>query len=186
MLVGADADMIGTDDLGHLLQPVDVFVEAREEVPDADRSAGLRDRPRMVGADLPLAQRGWAHRPRPGESRMRQQQGFGRDFDRLLHHVLGRVRDVADKTELVTRTDHFSAARGEPLMHNGPGLEIADLVRRVVYELYVPDAALMRFLEPLELSVDEVEPLHVGHDCGFPRSVRRLEIGGGKGTTHTM
>src|SRR6478735_9040629 len=44
MLLGADADMIAPDDLGHLLQTVDVFVEVREEVPDADRAAGLGDR----------------------------------------------------------------------------------------------------------------------------------------------
>jgi hypothetical protein len=49
MLVGADADMIDPDDFGHFLEAVDVFVEAREEVPDADRAAGLGDRPRMIG-----------------------------------------------------------------------------------------------------------------------------------------
>jgi hypothetical protein len=54
---------------------------------------------------------------------MRRQQGFGRDFDRLLHHVLGRVRDVADETQRVTRTDHFGAERGKPLMRNGPVLK---------------------------------------------------------------
>src|SRR6267154_4754201 len=108
MLVGADADMIDPDDLGHLLQTVDVFVEAREEVPDADRAAGLGNRPRMVEADLPAGQRGWAHRLRPEESCVRQQQGFRRDFDRLVHHVLGCVRDVADETQSVTRADHRS------------------------------------------------------------------------------
>jgi hypothetical protein len=40
--------MIDPDDFGHLLEAVDVFVEAREEVPDADRAAGLGDRPRMI------------------------------------------------------------------------------------------------------------------------------------------
>jgi len=48
MLVGADADMIDPDDIGHLLQTVDVFVEARKEMPDADRAAGFGDRPRMA------------------------------------------------------------------------------------------------------------------------------------------
>src|SRR6266850_2282906 len=109
MLVGADADMIDPDDVGHLLQTVDVFLEAREEVPDADRPAGLGDRPCMVGADLPPAQWGWAHRPRPEESSMRQQQGFRRDFDRLVHHVLGRVRNVADKPQSMTFADHLGA-----------------------------------------------------------------------------
>jgi hypothetical protein len=107
VLVGADADMIDPDDFGHLLQAVDVFVEVREEVPDADCAARFGDCPRMVGADLPPAQRGWAHRSRPAKSRMRQQQGLGRDFDRLLHHVLGRVRDVADEAQSVTRADHL-------------------------------------------------------------------------------
>src|SRR5712691_292668 len=48
MLVGADADMIDPDDFDHFLEAVDVFVEAREEVPNADRAAGLGDRPRMI------------------------------------------------------------------------------------------------------------------------------------------
>src|SRR6266478_7866231 len=61
MLVGADADVIDPNDLGHLLEAVDVFVEAWEEVPDTDRAGGLGDRSRMVGADLPPAQRRWAH-----------------------------------------------------------------------------------------------------------------------------
>jgi hypothetical protein len=38
---------------------------------------------------------------------MRKQQGFRRDFDRLLHRVLSRVRDVADDTQSVTRADHL-------------------------------------------------------------------------------
>src|SRR5689334_5780477 len=42
-LVRADADMIDADDVGHFLQPLDVFFEAREEVPDADRAAGPGD-----------------------------------------------------------------------------------------------------------------------------------------------
>src|SRR5260370_14381323 len=65
MLVGTDADMIDPDDFGHLLQTIDVFIEAPEEVPDADRAAGLCVRPRMLGAHLPLATRGLAHLPRP-------------------------------------------------------------------------------------------------------------------------
>jgi hypothetical protein len=47
--------MIDVDDLGHLLEAVDVSVEARKEVPDADRTAGLGDRPRMVGICRPLS-----------------------------------------------------------------------------------------------------------------------------------
>src|SRR5437762_12744011 len=52
-LVGADADVIDADNVGHLLDAVDVFVEAREEVPDANRAARRGDGPRVVGADLP-------------------------------------------------------------------------------------------------------------------------------------
>src|SRR5580693_6669193 len=51
MLVGADTDMIDTDDFSHFLQTVDVFVKAGEEVPDSDRAASLGNCPRMVGAD---------------------------------------------------------------------------------------------------------------------------------------
>jgi DNA-binding transcriptional LysR family regulator len=111
MLVGADADVIDPDDLGHLLEALDIFVEAREEMPDADRTAGLGNRPCMIGGDLPPLQRRWPHRPRAGQSCMRQQQWFRRDFDCPLHHVLGRVRDVADKAEPVTGVDHHFQGR---------------------------------------------------------------------------
>jgi len=46
--------VIDPDDLGHLFETVDIFVEAREEVPDADRAAGLGDRARVVAADCRL------------------------------------------------------------------------------------------------------------------------------------
>ena len=49
VLVGADADMIDPDDVDHFLEAVDVFIEARKEVPDADRAAGPGDRLRMIG-----------------------------------------------------------------------------------------------------------------------------------------
>ena len=69
--------------------------------------AGLGDRPRMVAAHLPPGQRGWAHRLRPEERGMRQQQGFRRDIDRLVHHALGRVRDIADEAQPVADADHL-------------------------------------------------------------------------------
>jgi hypothetical protein len=56
---------------------------------------------------------------------------------------------VADKTKPVTRADNLGAKIGESLMGDGTGLEIADLVRRVVNELQVADPAPMRFFEPL-------------------------------------
>jgi len=62
-LVGADADVIDADDLGHLLQAVDVAIDARKKVPDANRAAGLGDCPRIAGADLPTAERRRPHRP---------------------------------------------------------------------------------------------------------------------------
>src|SRR6266849_5641009 len=114
-LVGADADMIDADDLGHLLEAVDVSVEARKEVPDADRSAGLGDRPRMVGADLPAPERRRPHRTRSLYGRVRQQQRFGRDIDGLHRHVLGRVGDIADEAEPVAGAYHIGAEFTETL-----------------------------------------------------------------------
>ena len=43
-LVGTDADVIDPDDVGHLLETVDVSIDARKEMPDADRAAALGDR----------------------------------------------------------------------------------------------------------------------------------------------
>src|SRR5436190_20159911 len=98
-LVGTDADVIDTDDVGHLLYALDVLIEAREEVPDADRTAGLGDGPRVVGADLPLPKRRRAHGRRSGQRGMGEQQWLRRDFDRLLRHLLCGVREIADKAE---------------------------------------------------------------------------------------
>ena len=117
---------------------------------------------------------------------MRQQQRFRRDFDRLVHHALGRVRDVADKTQSMTCADHLGTERGEPLVHDGAGLEIANVVGRVVHELYMPDAALMRFLKPFELGLEKVEPFHVGNDRGLSRFMGGFEIGCGKGAAQAM
>ena len=62
-------------------------------------------------------------------------------------------------------------------MRHHAGLKVADVVGRVVHELNVPDAALMRLLEPLELALKEVEPFNVTHDRGLPRCMRGLQIG---------
>jgi hypothetical protein len=78
-------------------------------VPDTDRATGLGDRPRMAGADLSPREPGGTHCLRPGESGVRQQQGFACDLNRLLHRVLGRVRDVADETQSLTGADHLGA-----------------------------------------------------------------------------
>src|SRR5258708_7332368 len=71
-------------------------------------------------------------------------------------------------------------------MGNGAGLEVADVVGRVMYKLQVPDAALMRFLQSLELRVEEVEPFDIGDDRGPPRLMRSREISRAKGATHAM
>src|SRR5258705_13039587 len=94
--------------------------------------------------------------------------------------------DVADKAEPMTGTDHLGAERGETPMGYGAGLEVADVVGRVVHELQMPDAALMRFLQPLELAVEKVEPFHIGDDRGLPGFMGRLEIGRGKGAAQAV
>ncbi len=109
---------------------------------------------------------------------MRQQQWFGRDLDRLLHHVFGRVRDVADEAKPVAGVNHLSAEVGEAMVGNRTGLEVADVIRRVVHELHVPDAAAVSLLEPFEVHLEKIEPLHIGDDCGLCCLVRRFEIGG--------
>src|SRR5579883_1038335 len=44
LLIGADAHMIDPDDVDHFLQAVDIFFQARKEVPDADRASGFGNR----------------------------------------------------------------------------------------------------------------------------------------------
>ncbi len=77
--------------------------------------------------------------------------------------------DIAYKAEPMTGADDLGAELGETPMRHGAGLKVADVVGRVVHELQVPDATLMRFLQPLELAVDKVEPLHIGNDRGLSR-----------------
>src|SRR5260370_169722 len=96
------------------------------------------------------------------------------------------MRDVADKSEPVAGADHLGPVRGEPLMRDDAGLEVADVVGRVVNELNVPDATLMRLLEPLEFSLQEIEPFYVSYDGGLPRCMCGLEIGCRKRATQAM
>ena len=63
-------------------------------------------------------------------------------------------------------------------MRDGAGLEVADVVGRVVHELHVPDAALVRFLEALELLLEEIEAFDVLHDGRLAGGMSRGEIGG--------
>jgi hypothetical protein len=60
------------------------------------------------------------------------------------------------------------------------------IVRRVVHELHVPDAALMRFLKPLKLRLEEVEPFHITHDCGLPCFMCRRDVGRRKRPTQAV
>jgi len=115
-----------------------------------------------------------------------KQQRLCRDLDRLLGHVLGRVRDIADKAEPITCADHFGSEFSETLMGDRTGLEIADVVRRVMHELHMPDAPPMRLLEPFEFPLEKIETLHIGDNRRLSRLVRRFEIGGVQRAAHTM
>src|SRR5215469_12624048 len=114
---------------------------------------------------------------------MRQQQWFRRDLERSLNSVFGRMRDVADEAEPVTGTDRLGAERGEPVMRYRAGLKVADVVRRVMHELDVPHAALVRLLQPFELHLEKIEPFYIGYDGGLAGGMRGLEVGGSERPT---
>ena len=101
-------------------------------------------------------------------------------------HGLGGVRDIADEAEPITGADHLGAEIGETLMRDRAGLEVADVVRRVMHELHMPDAAPMRLLQPFEFALEEVEPLDIGDNRRLSRLVRRFEIGGVQRAAHAM
>jgi len=86
------------------------------------------------------------------------------------------MRDVAHEAEPVTGADHLSAELRQPVMPDRAGLEIADVVWRVVHELQVADAALMRFLQPFKLAIQKIEALDIRDDGRLPGFVRRFEI----------
>ena len=94
---------------------------------------------------------------------------YKRQLDRLLGHVLGRVRDIADKAEPITGADHLGSEFGETLMSDCAGLEITDIVWRVVDELDMPDAPPMRLLQTFEFPLEEVEPLDIGDNRRLTR-----------------
>ena len=71
-------------------------------------------------------------------------------------------------------------------MRDRAGLEVADVVRRVMHQLHMPDAAPVRFLQALELPIEEVEPFHIGDDRWLSRLVRHLEVGRGERPAHAM
>jgi hypothetical protein len=175
LLVGANANVIHADNVGHLFEPLDIFFETPKKVPDSDRPSGLSDRPRVIAADLPAHEWRRTHPLRASERGVRQQQGFGCDFDRLLHCVFGRMRYVADEPDPMTGLDHLGTEWGEPLVRNAPRLKVSNVVGRVVHELDMPDAALMSFLESLKLLLQKIEPFLITHNRGLSGVMRRLE-----------
>src|SRR5262249_45700646 len=94
--------------------------------------------------------------------------------------------DIAHNAQSVTGADHLGAEFAETPVRDYAGLEVADLVRRVMHQLDMADAALMRLLQPFEFYLEKVEPLHIGDDRPLPRFVRRFEDGGAKRAAHTM
>src|SRR5207248_10289498 len=117
---------------------------------------------------------------------MGEQQWLRRDFDRLLRHLLCGVRDIADKAEPMAGPDHLGAEFGEAVMRDGAGLEIANVVRGIMDELQVPQTALVRFLQPLQLAIEKIEPFNIPNYRWLARSMRFLQIGCAKGPAHAM
>jgi hypothetical protein len=117
---------------------------------------------------------------------MGQQQRLRRDLDRLLRHLFCGVRDIAYKAEPMAGPDHLGAEFCKPVMRDGAGLEITDVVRGVMDELQVPQTALVRFLQPLELAIEKIEPFHVSNNRRLLVFVRFLQIGCAKGAAHPM
>ena len=94
VLVGADADVIDTDNVGHLFEALDVSIEAREEVPDAHRATGFGD----VSGRWPAGPSVVSGIARDTSIAVcNNSRGVVATFDGLHHDVLSRVRDVADK-----------------------------------------------------------------------------------------
>src|SRR5262249_15149186 len=96
------------------------------------------------------------------------------------------MRDIADKAEPVTGADRLGPKFSQTLMSNCPGLEITDVVWRIVHELHMPDPPPMRLLEPFDFPLEKVETLHIGDNCGRSRLVCRFEIRGIQHAVHTM
>jgi len=93
---------------------------------------------------------------------------------------------IADEAQPITGADHFGAEFSQPIMGDGARLEIADVVGRVMHELHVPDAPPMRLLQPFQLPLEKVEPLHIGNNRRLSRQVRGFEIGGIQRAAHAM
>ena len=96
------------------------------------------------------------------------------------------MRDIADKAQPVTGANYFGAEFSQAVMGDDPSLEIADVVGRVVHELQVTQPAPMRFLEPFELALEEVEAFRVRDDRRIARLVRGFKIGRGEGAANAV
>jgi hypothetical protein len=96
------------------------------------------------------------------------------------------MRDVAYESEPVTRLDRFCSEWGEPIVGYCTGLKIADVVRCIVDELRVPYAALVRFLQSLKLSFQEVKPFYIHHNRWLTGGMRRSYIVSSKHAAETM
>src|SRR5262245_59503037 len=71
-------------------------------------------------------------------------------------------------------------------MCNCARLKVADVIGRVVDELHVSNAALMRLFEPFKLHLKEIQALNIPNDSGLSRPMRRLKIGRGKRTLQAV
>src|SRR5204863_869939 len=91
-----------------------------------------------------------------------------------------------DKAKPMAGSDHLGAEFGNPVMRDGAGLEIADVVGGVMDELQVSQTALVRFLQPLQPAIEKIEPFYIPNYRWLARSVRFLQIGCAKGAAHAM
>jgi hypothetical protein len=104
----------------------------------------------------------------------------------LLHGVGGGVRDVHHHAELATGADHVGAEGCQSVVDDGAGLEVAEVVRRVVDELHRADTARVGLLQPLELLLEEVEPLDVDNDGRLAGGVGGLDVRYGEGAADAV
>src|SRR5947209_20332067 len=86
----------------------------------------------------------------------------------------------------MTCPDRLGTEWREPIVRYRAGLKVSNVVWRVVHELRVADASLMRLLEPLELHLKEIQPFDVHHNGRLRRGMRRREIGSGEGAPQPM
>ena len=86
------------------------------------------------------------------------------------------MRHVADESESMACANYLRPKWGKPVMSNGAGLEIADVVGRVVHKLDMPDPTPMRFLKPFQLPLKKIQPFNVSHEGRVARGMCGLQI----------